>query len=97
MSQDYITIGSAPVEEDCASVGEPGYARQARAECVRFIEAIRQALGPEPEGADLRMMGFDHDFGRYYEVCCWYDTIPPSVTPSATSWRCIKSLSPSQS
>lgn len=69
----YITIGSAPCDEDCAQVGEPNYATQAALECARYIKALREHYGQEPEGAVLKIKGFSHDFGLYYEVVCVYD------------------------
>jgi len=72
--RDFITIGSAPCDEDCAQVGSPNYRKRALAECLRFIQLIRDTLGSEPEGAELRIKSFDHDFGTYVEVVCWFDT-----------------------
>ena len=78
--RNYFCIGASPSEEDCAQVGQPDYRRKAIAECVRFIQLIRDTLGHEPEGAELRIKAFDHDFGVYHEVVCWFDTdIPESV------------------
>lgn len=71
--RDYFTIGSAPCEEPCASVGEPDYYERARDECARFIELIRKVLGPEPPGARLATKEFPHDFGMYREVVCHFD------------------------
>lgn len=73
MPRDYINIGSTPCNEDCAQVGTENYSSRAREECRRFIEAIRETLGDEPEGAQLAVKAFSHDFGTYYEVVCWYD------------------------
>ena len=73
MFRDCIEIGAAPNEEDCAQVGGPDYARRARAECERYIKAIRAKLGPEPEGAELRIKLNAHDFGNYLEVVCDFD------------------------
>ena len=84
--RDYIDIGSTPTEEPCAQVGQPDYARQARAECARFIEAIRQVLGPEPEGAQLAIKSNPHDFGSYFEVVCYYDDNSEAATRYA--FRC---------
>jgi hypothetical protein len=70
----YFCIGASPCEEDCAQVGQLGYRKQALAECERFIQRIRDAFGPEPEGAALAIKSFDHDFGVYYEVVCWFDS-----------------------
>jgi hypothetical protein len=61
--RDYISIGSTPCEESCAQVGQPDYARKARAECIRFIQLLRRRFGSEPEGAWLSVKAFDHDFG----------------------------------
>lgn len=78
--RDYISIGSTPCDEACAQVGQPDYRRRALAECHRFIALLRKTFGPEPEGAELRVKAFPHDFGTYYEVVCHYDTdIPASV------------------
>ena len=72
--RDYMELGPTPAEEDCAQVGTPDYATRARAECQRFIETIRAICSPEPEGARLAVKGFEHDFGRYFEVVVYYDT-----------------------
>jgi len=74
---NYITLGSAPADEECAQVGSEGYEFAAKKECRLFIEAIRKKCGPEPEGAELIIMGFNHDFGRYYEVVCRFDVGSP--------------------
>lgn len=71
--REYLNIGSTPAEEDCAQIGSDDYAPRAKAECKRFIEVIRKKLGNEPAGATLKMKGFPHDFGTYYEVVCEYD------------------------
>ena len=71
---DYINIGPAPAEEDCAQVGDDDdYYVKAKIECRKFIELIRKELGPEPEGAKLVVKSFPHDFGNYCEVVCRYD------------------------
>jgi len=71
--RDYLTIGSAPCDEDCAQVGQSNYIWQARKECQRFIQLIRKTLGPEPEGAHLAVKSFPHEFGDYLEVVCHFD------------------------
>ena len=70
---DIYWIGSAPAEEHYASVGDPDYARDARAECAAFIKAIRIVCGPEPEGARLTVKSQPHDFSSYYEVTVVFD------------------------
>jgi hypothetical protein len=72
--RDHITLGPTPAEEPCQQLGSPDYTPQlARAECTRFIRAIRHTLGEEPPGATLAVKGFPHDFGTYYEVVCYYE------------------------
>ena len=80
MSRDYFCIGPTPLDEDCAHVGTLDYHEKTMKECRRFIALLRRIFGPEPEGAMLQIKGFDHDFGTYHEVVCWFDTdIPTSV------------------
>ena len=73
MARDYIDIGSAPAEEDCAQVGDEGYETRARPECNRYIALLRKTFGPEPEGASLRVKSNSHDFGTYLSVVCNFD------------------------
>ena len=72
--RDFINIGSTPSEEDCAQVGSDGYYEKATEECHRYLKCLRQHFGLEPVGAKLGIKGFDHDFGTYYEVVCYFDT-----------------------
>lgn len=73
LMKEYISLGSAPYEESCAQLGTDDYTARARKECSRFIELIRKKCGPERGSASLRMKGFNHDFGIYYEVICEFD------------------------
>lgn len=78
--RDTLIIGSSPANEDCAQVGTDDYGSRARKECSAFIELIRRKLGPEPEGASLRIKGQAHDFGTYYEVAVSYDDTNEKAT-----------------
>jgi hypothetical protein len=72
--RDYFCLGPTPSEEDCAQVGQQDYRKNALSECQRYIELIRDTLGPEPEGAELAIKSFPHDFGTYYEVVIWFES-----------------------
>jgi len=74
MARDYFCIGSTPIDEPCAQVGQPDYLPKAIQECRRFITLLRKVFGPEPDGAQLAIKSFPHDFGTYHEVVCWFDT-----------------------
>jgi hypothetical protein len=54
-------------------VGSEDYGKWSRIECRALINQIRRVLGPEPEGAGLRVRSNPHDFGTYYEVACEFD------------------------
>ena len=72
---DEMSMGTtAPWNEECVQVGEDGYLERAREEAQRFIELIRQKLGPEPPGARLRVKSCPHDFGTYLDVVVGYAT-----------------------
>ncbi len=78
--QNYVVLAPAPIEEPCVCVGEEDYMPRARAECRRFIALLRKQFGPEPEGAQLKIKSFMHDFGDYLEVVCYFDeNLPESV------------------
>ena len=85
-STDYIPLGSAPANEDCADIGMRGYAAAARKECQAYIEAIRRKLGPEPAGARLAVKPFPCESGSYYEVVCRFDSAYPAA--AAYALRC---------
>lgn len=72
--RDYVCIGPVPCDEDCAQVGQDGYREKAVAECRKFIALLRKTFGEEPFGARLAIKWFDHDFGPYCEVVCYYET-----------------------
>ena len=72
--RDHIDIGSSPYDEECVQVSRTeDYLERMRVECRRYLALIRVKLGPEPEGADLRIKSNPHDFGSYLEVVCYYD------------------------
>ena len=78
--RNFITLGSTPCDEPCACVGQENYRERALQECQRYIKLLRAVLGSEPYGARLSTKWFEHDFGHYVEVICYYDTdIPESV------------------
>ena len=79
--RDYLEIGPTPPEETCIPMNTDSVAE--RAECKRYIECIRAKLGPEPEGAQLRVRSNNHDFGTYYEVACFYDNENEEATDYA--------------
>ena len=43
-----------------------------------YIQAIRNYLGNEPDGAELETRVFDGDKGMFYEVVCYYDPEQPA-------------------
>ena len=72
--QDFMTLGTAPIDEPCAQLGQDDYYDKVKAECRRFIQLLRQTFGDEPPGARFALKSFEHDFGTYYEVVCLFDT-----------------------
>jgi len=74
--QKFIELGQTPYNETPAQVGDPNYRVNAVRQCQSYIQAIRNYLGHEPDGALLEYRSFAHESGTYYEVICSYD---PSV------------------
>ena len=73
MNEQVYWLGPAPANESCVQVGADDYARDAKAECRAYIEAIRAVCGREPEGARLVVKSQAHDYGVYYEVAVVFD------------------------
>lgn len=69
----YLTLGPCPAEERCAQVGEDDYEIRAFEECKRYRDLIRKVLGNEPQGAQLAIKSFPHDFGRYVELVVYFE------------------------
>jgi hypothetical protein len=84
--RDYISLGPVPSNEPCAQVGEVNYKPRARFECKRFIALLRATFGPEPAGAYLTTKAFEHDYGTYYEVVCYFNPRAPASIDYA--FRC---------
>jgi len=85
--RDYLCLGPAPAEEDCQQVGTPSYDPiKASEECQRYIRQLRAQFGMEPEGTCLAIKNFDHDFGHYKEVVCFYKDDNPKAVEYA--FRC---------
>ena len=69
----YLSIGSSPCDEDCVQVGEEDYWARMLLECKKFKELIHQSCGSPPVGARLIIKTFQHDFGKYAEVCVEFE------------------------
>ena len=73
--RDYISIGSAPVLEDCAQLGSPGYYERMTVE-IGELRRMMERVHPVPLGyvsARYGRKAFEHDFGMYYELCAYFD------------------------
>ena len=73
MTLSIIPLGAVPARESAVRVGEPGYAERALAECQRYVTIVRDAIGSEPDGAQLRIRRSGPDAGSYLEVVVEYD------------------------
>jgi len=95
MARDVITLRPAPAAEPCARVGDSGYTDIAFLQCRRYIALLRLAIGPEPDGARLRVRRSDTDFDPYIDVVIEYDDENPAASDYAlrcerdapTRWR----------
>ena len=83
MARDVITLRPAPAAESCARVGDSGYAEIAFRQCLRYIALLRLAIGPEPDGARLRVRRSDSDFDPYIDVVVEYDDQNPAASDYA--------------
>lgn len=70
MSTEWFSIGPAPLEEECAQVGNEGYLDLAKIECRVFLNMLTRVLKPTIR---LSVMAHLHDSGTYHEVACHFD------------------------
>jgi len=73
MSVFAIELGSAPVDVNCAQLGDDSYYERAQIECKAYINQLRRQLKSKFNVAALDnitfvVKRFAHDFGAYYEV-----------------------------
>lgn len=91
MEKAWIEIGSAPVLEDCACIGDRNYRDKALIECRLFQKELETAFFrefqhyPEEAGLKLRLVASDHDLGRYYEVAVGFPAEDP-IAGSKAYW-----------
>lgn len=72
--RDFITLGSAPIDEDCVQVSSRvNYIPAMRAECRRYKEMLEYIYPKLPESCYFGVKNFEHDFGTYFEVVIYYD------------------------
>jgi hypothetical protein len=86
MTRPFIALGSVPRKESPTKFGEPEFRLNVLRQCEAYIQAIRNFVGREPEGAELECKVFDGDRGMYYEVVCTYDQT--NVEAEAYALRC---------
>ena len=72
MPRKTLILGSAPAGETPVAVGEIDYAERALRECQQYLELVRHAIGPEPEGARLTISR-SQDLDPSSEVVVEYD------------------------
>lgn len=76
-----VWLGTTPIEEPCAQVGDEDFDVTASAECRRYIKLLRQRFGDEPRGAELAVKWSQHEYGSYPEwSATWTTTTRPRPT-----------------
>lgn len=81
--RDYIDLGPTPPLEECAQVGSHNYEQNAKRECQVFIAQLKRQFPDLPVGVELKIKGFPHDFGTYYDVVVTYNTDDEQATRAA--------------
>jgi hypothetical protein len=73
--REYMELGSAPCDEECAQVGSADYHERMRVEAKAYIGQLKRMF-PSWEAAGCRFYnkGFPHDFGTYHEICISWET-----------------------
>ena len=70
---DYLHIGSAPHDENCAQVGTDNYKKMATRECRALGRQLIRMYGDKPKCVQFSVKENPHNFGTYYELVAYYD------------------------
>ena len=86
---DYIELGSAPIEEECAQYKTDNYVTQAKRECHLFMQQLQRQFGEgtETNYFKIKYSPYDED-GGYYE---YYNIYKDPITDSGTK-KSLKGL-----
>ena len=75
--REFLELGTTPCNEECAQLGTYGFRERVLKECnvyKRQLQRVVESMGkPVPDGFELRIKSFTHDFGTYYEVVAFYE------------------------
>ena len=74
MNIEYMEIGPTPYEEDCIQIGDLNYSTLAKKEMDEYVNQLyRMFPDANSRGVSFKIKWFNHDFGRYGEVCIYWD------------------------
>lgn len=76
-------LGPCPSEEEASQSTDPDFAAKNRAECQRYIAAIKRVCGEPPKGVALRIKAESHDYGTYREVVVEFNGNNPAAAAYA--------------
>lgn len=74
--KQHITLGSSPVSEVCAQVGDPNYEERSIIECEVYkkqLDRYFQEMNGPGRACTLKVKSFPHDFGDYLEVVAIFE------------------------
>lgn len=82
--RDYLQLCSVPIDEPCAMVGSPDYAKRARLECHALTDQLKRTFPHAvTAGCTFKTRANGHDFGTYYEVAVYFDDEDEEQTNAA--------------
>jgi len=70
--KQFIQLGTAPPDEDCAQLGSDNYQERARIEASIHIEQLNRFFKRKPKGFSFGIKRFNHDFGEYIDIVLYY-------------------------
>jgi hypothetical protein len=70
---EYLELGTCPSNEDCIQVNNSiNYIKPMLEQCTKY-ENLLITKFPPIDNTKFVIKGFNHDFGKYYEVCIQYN------------------------
>ena len=73
--REFLTLGSAPFEEDCVQVNpDEDYLPAMVKEVKKFVQFLDNRFLNIPDSAYFGVRSDNHDFGTYKEAAIYYDS-----------------------
>lgn len=77
--KDFISLGTAPTNENCCQLCRPNYEKYGELEALEFRRMLLDYIDNLEDGIWIKITRNPHDFGNYYDVILEFDSNEETV------------------